>query len=104
MKRTHKALLSFAMVGIAMAAWFFTRSGINVVADTSLWASEYDAFRQGSIVPGAGVPVAKMKSGERLRILWVAEGKDHRAAYVACPGWRLGWVLLWQQGIAPANS
>lgn len=99
----HRSLFIVSMVASALAAvgWYRSRPVLVVTEDSPLWASEYDAYRQGSLHPGRGVPQGQMSSGEYLRALWITEGKDYRAAFVVRDGGRSGWVLLWQRGIAP---
>ena len=74
---------------------------VHVSDDTLLWGSEYDAQRQHSIVPGPGTPVGRVKTGDRLRVLWQANGKDYIAYLVLAPGCQKGWVLYGQDGIEP---
>jgi hypothetical protein len=99
-------LLSVAVgLAIVVVAWvcYSLRPAMEVSSATPLWSSEYDASRMGTTYPGPGVAVAQMKCGEELRVVWIAQGKDYRAAYVIRPNWQAGWVLLWQNGLRPIS-
>lgn len=104
MNRAVKMVIVSVSAGLAFAAWFFTRPITVVTGESELWSSEFDAYRRGSFFPGAGTPKERLRRGERLRVLWTAQGKDYQAALVIRQNWERGWVQLWQQGIASARS
>jgi hypothetical protein len=80
---------------------YFSRPLIVLTDDTPLWRSEYDASRQKTLFPGTGTPLSNMKAGDRLRVLWVTDGKDYRAYFVIAPHRQRGWVLFGQHGVTP---
>ena len=99
--------LSFS-IGIAsgvaiIAAWLLHASlpVIHITDGTPLWSTEYDASRQATTYPGPGTPLAQLKAGEQLRVLWIAQGKDYRAYLVIGPHLERGWVLYGQSGFVP---
>jgi hypothetical protein len=104
MKRPSKIIIASAVTLLGVFLWFFTREQIVVTEGSPLWASEYDAYRQGSSYPGSGIPKAQLRSGDRLKVIWTAEGKDYIAVFVIRSNFEHGWLLLWQTGIAPARS
>jgi hypothetical protein len=82
--------------------WAYLSCPVVVLTDaTALWKNEYDASRQGTLVPGPGIPRVMMTAGNRLRVLWRADGKDYRAYLVVAPRWQRGWVLYGQHGVPP---
>jgi hypothetical protein len=74
---------------------------IQITNGTPLWSTEYDASRQATTYPGPGRPLAQLKAGDQLRVLWTAQGKDYRAYLVIGPHLHRGWVLYGQRGFAP---
>jgi len=104
MKRRTVIILACALGVLALLAWYHTRPEIVVTDITLLWASEYDAYRQGSSHPGPGIPKAQMNSGEHLKLLWSTFGKDYLAFFVIRPSSQIGWILYGQPGIAPSRG
>jgi hypothetical protein len=96
-KISLSVLVALLLLG---SGWAYFSSPVVVLTDaTPLWESEYDASRQGTFVPGPGIPRGIMATGDRLRVLWSADGKDYRAYFVVAPHWQRGWVLFGQHGV-----
>jgi len=93
---TFTAIATFT----ATLLWYSSRPCIQVTSETALWSTEYDASRQATLHPGAGLPAGHLKAGTQLRVLWTADGKDYRAYLVVGPHGQRGWVLFGQKGLA----
>src|SRR5258706_8694098 len=100
MRRFFSIGITGGVAIIAASLLCASRPVIHVSDDTPLWSTEYDASRQATIHPGPGTPLAQLKAGDRLRVLWIAQGKDYRAYLVIGPHWQKGWVLYRQRGLA----
>jgi len=81
------------IVLLLVSVWWFSCPTIYVIHDTSLWGTKWDARF------GPGTPIGGVKTGDRLRVLWEAQGKDQIAYFVLAPDCRKGWVLYGQEGI-----
>ncbi|MBK8479449.1 MAG: hypothetical protein IPL39_25145 [Opitutaceae bacterium] len=55
-------------------------------------------------IPVRALPKEQLLVGERLRVIWTAEGKDYLAVCVVRGDFERGWLLLWQPGIMSAKS
>lgn len=102
-KRTMRraiGLIAGMIVGTA-SLWYLSCPVITVTATTSLWESELDAARDGTIWPGPGKGRAQVHPGDRLRVVWRAEGKSYYAYFVVGPRCRSGWVKYGQDGVPP---
>jgi hypothetical protein len=104
MKRLPRHAIVAAVGSFGFAAWFLTRPVIVVAEKSPLWASEYDASREGTTHPGPGVPKEQLRAGERLKVVWDTYGKDYLAFCVVRENWHVGWVLYGQPGIAPVHK
>jgi hypothetical protein len=101
MRRSLSIGVTGGIAIIAASLLYASRPVIHVTDGTPLWLTEYDASRQATMYPGPGTPVAQLKAGDRLRVLWAAQGKDYRAYLVIGRHWQKGWVIYGQRGFAP---
>ena len=99
MRRRSKICSICGIIVTLAVGWFVSRPIIMVRNATPLWATEYDASRQHTIYPGPGTPLSRLRSGDRLRIVWDTYGKDYWAFVVLGPKCQFGWVLYGQDGI-----
>lgn len=85
---------------IAASSLYAARPVLHITDETPLWLTEYDASRQATSYPGPGTPLAQLKAGDQLRLLWTTQGKDYRAYLVIGQHLQRGWVLYGQRGFA----
>ena len=95
----QRPLIAMALLGVVASAAVAYRIGrddgtiVVVDAPTPLWATEYDAARQGTIKPGPGAPIGTLAAGEKLPVVTSKDGKDYWAVEVRAKDGRLAWVL-----------